>query len=189
MNFHTYLPTVLKRARQLDHEQQVQHAKLGMVTEVGELADMVKRHVIYDKAIDHINGLEEIGDFCWYLSLYSHEQGVAMHELDKMVDGDAPMPLTDAVLMLAGLVGALCIDEAERGPLDREVLTIIMPLVAFIAGHFSGSMDLCLEVNDFKLALRFSEGQFSSRQALSRDPIAERALLEEKVRSHPDWKG
>lgn len=42
------------------------HAVLGMASEVGELADALKKHVIYGQALDEINVLEENGDLSWY---------------------------------------------------------------------------------------------------------------------------
>jgi NTP pyrophosphatase (non-canonical NTP hydrolase) len=45
------------------------HAILGLMTEVGEAADMLKKHIIYGKQLDELNLLEEGGDITWYLSL------------------------------------------------------------------------------------------------------------------------
>lgn len=46
------------------------HACLGMMSEVGEIADALKKHIIYKKALDDINLLEESGDVFWYQSLF-----------------------------------------------------------------------------------------------------------------------
>jgi NTP pyrophosphatase (non-canonical NTP hydrolase) len=48
---------------------QLLHAFLGLSSEVGELADALKKHLIYGKALDEINVLEEIGDLSWYNAL------------------------------------------------------------------------------------------------------------------------
>ncbi len=42
---------------------------MGTVTEVGELADQVKRHVFYGLDLDKENLIEELGDIEWYLSI------------------------------------------------------------------------------------------------------------------------
>lgn len=55
-----------------DHNRmvaQLLHAVLGMASEVGEIADALKKHIIYGKAIDEINVLEESGDLHWYQAL------------------------------------------------------------------------------------------------------------------------
>jgi NTP pyrophosphatase (non-canonical NTP hydrolase) len=44
------------------------HMTLGMVTEAGELADIFKKNLAYDKDIDWVNVREEIGDLMWYIS-------------------------------------------------------------------------------------------------------------------------
>src|SRR6476620_2519605 len=45
------------------------HASLGMVTELGELADVFKKHLFYGKPIDWVNIEEELGDLFWYLAV------------------------------------------------------------------------------------------------------------------------
>jgi NTP pyrophosphatase (non-canonical NTP hydrolase) len=47
------------------------HAILGFVTETGELADVLKKHLIYGKPIDWTNVVEELGDKQWYTALAS----------------------------------------------------------------------------------------------------------------------
>lgn len=56
-------------ARAMDHRlSRVMHAMMGMVTELGELMDPVKKHLIYGKPLDLPNLGEEIGDGNWYSS-------------------------------------------------------------------------------------------------------------------------
>lgn len=43
------------------------HMILGMVTEVGELADVFKKNMAYGKEIDWTNVYEELGDLMWYV--------------------------------------------------------------------------------------------------------------------------
>lgn len=45
------------------------HAELGLITELGELNDIVKKHVFYGKSLDTINMVEELGDIMWYLAI------------------------------------------------------------------------------------------------------------------------
>lgn len=67
MNFETYLQTVKLRCRPLPPAKQLVHAQIGMVTELGELGDLLKRELAYGKEFDRINLMEECGDFLWYL--------------------------------------------------------------------------------------------------------------------------
>jgi NTP pyrophosphatase (non-canonical NTP hydrolase) len=44
------------------------HMVVGIAGEVGELLDAVKKHVIYNKALDLENVVEELGDIEFYLA-------------------------------------------------------------------------------------------------------------------------
>lgn len=43
------------------------HMAVGISTEAGELLDAVKKHVFYNKNLDLINVIEELGDLEFYL--------------------------------------------------------------------------------------------------------------------------
>ena len=43
------------------------HAVLGISGEAGELLDAIKKHAIYDKALDRENVVEELGDLEFYM--------------------------------------------------------------------------------------------------------------------------
>lgn len=45
------------------------HACLGLASEVGEIADALKKHIVYKKELDLINLMEEGGDQTWYVAL------------------------------------------------------------------------------------------------------------------------
>lgn len=45
------------------------HACLGLMSETGEIADALKKHIIYSKELDLINVMEESGDLSWYQAL------------------------------------------------------------------------------------------------------------------------
>lgn len=48
------------------------HAMLGIASEAGELADALKKHIIYGKQLDTINVMEETGDLTWYEAIALH---------------------------------------------------------------------------------------------------------------------
>lgn len=45
------------------------HACLGLMSETGEIADALKKHIIYGRELDLINLMEESGDVSWYQAL------------------------------------------------------------------------------------------------------------------------
>lgn len=62
----------------------VLHAAMGISGEAGELMDAVKKHILYNKALDVTNVKEELGDLLWYMSLMLDEVGSSFEEVMKM---------------------------------------------------------------------------------------------------------
>lgn len=62
------------------------HACLGLMSEVGEIADALKKHIIYDRELDQINLMEESGDTSWYQALLLSAVKKGMQEaMDKNI--------------------------------------------------------------------------------------------------------
>lgn len=59
------------------------HAVLGMTTEVGEIADQIKKHIFYGKEYKKDNAAEELGDLLWYIALYCNVSGFDLGEIMK----------------------------------------------------------------------------------------------------------
>jgi NTP pyrophosphatase (non-canonical NTP hydrolase) len=57
------------------------HAAMGLVTEAGELMDMLKKHIYYNKPFDKVNAKEETGDALWYIGLAIDEMSTTMTEV------------------------------------------------------------------------------------------------------------
>ena len=57
------------------------HMIMGMVTEVGELQDVYKKHLAYGKPIDEVNEKEEIGDLMWYIGCHCKHKGWSLEEI------------------------------------------------------------------------------------------------------------
>lgn len=73
MNFEQYRPLALRTAKMFPTKREdMRHAVLGLITEIGEFATEVKRHVIYGKPLtDEMKAhmREELGDANWYVPL------------------------------------------------------------------------------------------------------------------------
>lgn len=54
------------------------HASWGLMTELGEWVDQLKRHVFYNKPLDVVNLSEEQGDMFWYHALAANADGVPL---------------------------------------------------------------------------------------------------------------
>lgn len=60
------------------------HAHLGLSSEVGEIGDAIKKHVIYGQELDLDNLKEEAGDVCWYLALLLSHVGSSFDEIMEL---------------------------------------------------------------------------------------------------------
>lgn len=52
------------------------HAAMGMSTEANEFLDAIKKAMFYNRPMDRVNLIEELGDICWYISLAATALGV-----------------------------------------------------------------------------------------------------------------
>lgn len=57
------------------------HMLLGLMTEIGELADVFKKNLAYGKKMDDVNIREEIGDILWYLANLCDVRGYNLEEI------------------------------------------------------------------------------------------------------------
>jgi NTP pyrophosphatase (non-canonical NTP hydrolase) len=57
------------------------HMVLGMVTETGELADVFKKNLAYNKEMDWVNIKEEVGDLCFYIASFCRINNLDWEEI------------------------------------------------------------------------------------------------------------
>jgi len=74
------LTKVLERLKN-DKTLRLLHAALGAVTEAGELADMLKKHLFYGKELDWVNAQEEVGDLLWYAGVAADVMEVSLDDI------------------------------------------------------------------------------------------------------------
>lgn len=82
----TDLPGYAVVAHRLQNEEvcKLLHAVIGLVTEAGEAADMMKKHIFYGKPIDKVNLAEEVGDLLWYAAIVCRLTGLSVEQLMEM---------------------------------------------------------------------------------------------------------
>ena len=68
MNFKEYIPLAIRTCKPLPFADHINHMGLGIVGEMGEIVDQLKKAYIYGKAIDQVNIVEEVGDVAWYVA-------------------------------------------------------------------------------------------------------------------------
>lgn len=180
MNYAQYAPLAIRTAKFISPSMDIVHACMGIVTEVGEIVDCFKRHVIYGKPLDLVNLEEEIGDAFWYLNLYWH----STHTSAKPPLDDAEFAkLLDAVKQSERSSGGLPTNmlslavEAANVAIDVEGSFMLQRQLEMLANTHSIDIGVCLEKNIMKLAARYGD-KYSDFKATNRDLAAERAVLE-----------
>ena len=63
-----------------DHDLLV-NASLGLAGEVGEVCDLIKKHLMQGHALDHAQLTQELGDVLWYVALACDTLGLQMGEV------------------------------------------------------------------------------------------------------------
>lgn len=189
MNFQSYRDSVILRARQMEPLAQVQHALIGMITELGELGDIFKREFVYGKAVDSVNVMEECGDFLWYFVLLLDTCRVPASLLDEAklieaAENDDDKNHLKAVFVLTYLTGNLAAVEpgALRSGMRNMRVDLIqgaLSTVNLVLKNHGYTLAECLDRNDAKLEARTGK-KFDAAALLNRDTAAERAILEAK---------
>jgi NTP pyrophosphatase (non-canonical NTP hydrolase) len=84
MDIKTYVQNTERTRSKLDNKQLDNiHMGLGLITEAGELVDVLKKDLAYGKEIDWVNFQEEIGDILWYIAGLCNINGF---DIEKIMD-------------------------------------------------------------------------------------------------------
>ena len=193
MNFKEYVPLAMRTCKSLPTADHINHMCLGIVGEMGELVDAIKKAYVYGKGIDQTNIVEEIGDVSWYTAgLVQHFPTLAdwmdSDELKQSVNYEklevARKNVTRAILLNAMSTANLAVDLmmfADNDNLqDTDAEEVVKTLgTSLFATAVLLDVDLAeaFEVNIAKLAKRYGD-KYSDYAAINRDIDAERAVLE-----------
>lgn len=63
---------------------QLLHGAIGAATEAGELLDVLKKALFYNKPVDRVNLVEELGDVMWYLAIMCQDLGVSFEDVQRI---------------------------------------------------------------------------------------------------------
>lgn len=193
MNFKEYAPLAMRTCKELPTADHINHMCLGIVGEMGELVDAIKKAYVYGKGIDQTNIVEEIGDVSWYTAgLVQHFPTLAdwldSDELKQSVNYEklevARKNVTRAILFNTMSAANLAVDLmmlADNDNLqDKDAEEVVKTLgTSLFATAVLLEVDLAeaFEVNIAKLAKRYGD-KYSDYAAINRDIDAERAVLE-----------
>lgn len=84
MTINDYHRAAMRTAPELDRQQMLIDAALGLTGEAGEVADLVKKANYQGHILDKDTIMKELGDVAWYIALACQGLGVTMQEVFQM---------------------------------------------------------------------------------------------------------
>lgn len=168
------------------------HGAIGICTEIGELQDALKKHIIYGRDLDPVNIMEECGDIAWYIALVADAADLSLMPSETLytqntgaLAGDLrKKELLDCAFLLGNENGwfQYACSRLETDGMPEQVqasngIAALLHLGATILNACGYTWKDACERNIAKLAKRYGE-KFSEFAALNRDLGAERQELE-----------
>lgn len=173
MNFTEYQLLAKRTLAELGSlEKNIQHMKLGIESEVGEIADIFKRKLVYKKEIDITHLKEEIGDLCWYIANAANFKNAVLGKTKYLAN--EVNSIDDCIDELNFFHYFLHIDRNSLFTINIDEL--LVPIIS-VCKFFDISVSEVLEKNINKLKVRYPE-KFDETLALNRDLKNERNELE-----------
>jgi len=153
------------------------HMKMGLMTEIGELLDALKKHIAYGKELDAVNIREEWGDAMWYIANYYTIKGKELHfEAESIFDLFFYMSSKNnpEFTLLENMANVLCRNNMSFNETAALIWSMGKNFIEF--NETKGDL---LQLNIDKLRKRYPE-KYTDEQALVRDTDAEREILENR---------
>jgi hypothetical protein len=186
-DYRKYHDAVVPFSKALPFNDDLQHAALGLISEVGEIADALKAHMIYGKELDVLNMKEEAGDALWFARLAAHLLRVDLQDLCDgvgAVKGDAARlgryatRAADAAAAIGLRIDAFVYEgEALPLPVLTMNLRVFIGQVARICAALGFTLADAAEANIAKLTTRYKGKAFDPVNGLVRDKEAERFAM------------
>lgn len=158
----------------LTHDELIMAGILGMMGEVGELVDMVKKHLYQGHPLHNDKIVKEVGDCCWYLANLLSELDIKMGTVPFAVLPAAPS-YPALLIEIHGHVSQVAqqvtMTKTELKPYMRpriqvlagQILTGLTEILRFVGTKLHD----CLQANITKLQVRYENG-FSPEASLER---------------------
>lgn len=170
-----------------EHENE-RHMNLGVITEIGEVLDIFKKNLAYNKPLDVVNLGEELADISWYIVNKCRFHEIPLDDNFDTVKAEVKQLLDTQMftqndlsinLKAEALMHPLL--QAYCGPTNNIFSAPIVQLaiLANIAEWYELDFFQLLTNNIDKLRIRYPE-KFTEEAALNRDLDAERAELEKE---------
>lgn len=160
------------------------HMSMGLVTEIDEIIDS------YDNAdLDLVNLREELGDVCFYLSIYYRYNDLPKPSIqlkEKYTDGkytaeETVMDMVSDANKALDLLKKKCFYNKELNTVElTKHIESIYSSVLYLCKLYDFEIKEVYHINISKLRKRYDNKAFSSDNAINRDLDGERTILEGK---------
>lgn len=167
------------------------HMNMGIITEIAEAIDPIKKFIAYTKPLDLVNIGEEIADAMWYIAnkarLFLTEEenkyvwGTNTHfdMITKDFNNTEDVKInniSDVVATLHGVIPDGSIQKVSKQPFDCIGISDVV-LLFKVAEYFKLDFWQILTNNINKLQVRYPD-KFTNEAAINRNLDAERVELE-----------
>jgi NTP pyrophosphatase (non-canonical NTP hydrolase) len=140
-------------------EKQRQMCLYGMVGELGEIADHLKKHLFHKHKLDVVHFNKEIGDLLWYVVVYASTVDDNLEMIDIYQIPKTKMELLDIIMNIHWLIYQL--PRSVRS-IDGLIWKIVQ-----LARYLRISIDQAMNTNIEKLQARYPDG-FSPEASINR---------------------
>lgn len=149
----------------LSVEEKIFNAQLGMVGEVGELVDLLKKVWHHEHPLNKEHVLKECGDILWYLTEYLRQTG--MRPSKNVLEGEIICSnefRTNLKTCVGGAFNFMC---KPISAYNSQIADKFIWGIAGIASGFGYSLSDVMEANIAKLSARYPEG-FTPEASMNR---------------------
>lgn len=177
MDFNTYIPLARRTAKLFPTAREdMRHAALGLITEVGEFTSEVKRIAIYEKLMTvemRAHMLEELGDTYWYIPLGMLALSVdTLPNIDDVNDSElADKDLAGLAMTLNLLSATVSAGVIQPDAIDRydqlKSLAAMVVVLDKCCEYLGTTGDAVRAANIEKLRLRYPD-KYSNAAAEAR---------------------
>lgn len=173
MNREEYQHLSMRTAPEIDIRSLRLNACLGLIGEVGEVADLIKKWRFQsrrDTEIPKDKLVEEIGDVFWYCALYAKSYGFSIGETKQKTITRSTLDAEDLDLCVniihAGIMAGTAYNDksADAAFVRVDMILRRMDIILYLIG--SDESD-CMERNINKLIRRYPQG-FDVERSMNR---------------------
>lgn len=185
-----YVPLALRTEKPLPTASlRMEHACMGLITEVGEFVTEIKRTEIYKKELDgerkgHI--CEEIGDVLWYVAILLDtiqadvlfvQETLQNYSMGIKPEDNSEDKLSAMALVSGEHVGRIChlvmacemkesLTQEDQGYILASV-SVLLEVCRVLAEHCGSTLEACMDANIAKLRVRYPDA-YSNEAAEAR---------------------